>query len=393
MAREDIVFLSTADWDHPFWTNKQHVAVQLAKRGHKVFYIDSVGLRRPTLNKRDVTRILRRIIKAIQPPRKVRENLWVWSPLVLPFHRFFVVRKLNRILFNNWLEFWLRRFKFRKEILWTYSPLTIDLIDIQHYEKIVYHCVDEIKAQPGIPANLLVRCEQELTKRCDVVFVTSPKLLETRKTWNDNIFYFPNVADYQHFSSALDMETPIPEDLLVIPPPRIGFIGALSSYKVDFHLIRFVAERHPEWSIVLIGQIGEGDPWTDPRPLIGLSNIHILGPRPYSQLPCYLKGIDVAILPNVLNEYTEAMFPMKFFEYLAAGKPIVSVNLPALLDFKEVAYLASSPSDFVRGIELALEGSFPPLEARLRVARLYTYETRTEKMMQIVDCLEKKKRR
>lgn len=385
MKREDIVLLSTADWDNPFWTNKQHVAVQLAKRGHRVFYIDSLGLRRPTASTQDIKRVVRRIGKAIRPPRLVRENLWVWSPVVLPFQGRKLIRNINFFLLNNWLLFWLRKLGFKKSIFWTYNPLTSKLLNLNIYEKIVYHCVDEIKAQPGMPVDVLEQAEQELTERSDIVFVTAPKLYETRKVWNANTFYFPNVADYDHFSRALHVSTTIPQDLINIPSPRLGFIGAISGYKVDFQLLRFIAESRPDCSLVLIGKVGEGDPWTDTSLIAGLPNVYLLGPRPYGELPRYLKGFDVALLPNKLNEYTDSMFPMKFFEYLAAGRFIVSVNLPSLRDFKDIAYIAKSADDFLKGIDLALAGEMASLANRLAVARAYTYESRTEKMMKLVE--------
>ena len=109
VRRKDIVLLSTADWDNPFWTNKQHVASELARRGHRVFYIESLGLRRPSASAADVSRILRRLRRAVAMPRAVRENLWVWSPVVLPFQRYGVVRAFNRFLLKSMLAFHLKR--------------------------------------------------------------------------------------------------------------------------------------------------------------------------------------------------------------------------------------------------------------------------------------------
>lgn len=380
----DIVLLSIADWDNPFWTNKQHVAVELAKRGHRVFYIDSLGLRRPSASSQDISRIRRRLQKAVCAPRAVRKNLWVWSPVILPFHSNAIIRRTNQYLLSRWLDYWLRRLAFHKDILWTYNPLTTQLLNFRQFNKLVYHCVDEIKAQPGMPKEALEQAEQVLVQEASIVFVTAPKLLETRRRWNRNTYYLPNVADYAHFSTAMDEQTALPDDLAAIPAPRIGFVGAISGYKVDFRLLRLVAAAHPEWSLVLIGKVGEGDPWTDFSLLHGLANIHLLGAKPYDDLPQYLHGIDVAILPNQLNEYTEAMFPMKFFEYLAAGRRIVSVDLPALREFSDVAYIAKTPADFVTGIAQTLAGQGAPLEARLSLAKEYTYEARTEKMMSLI---------
>jgi glycosyltransferase involved in cell wall biosynthesis len=244
--------------------------------------------------------------------------------------------------------------------------------------------VDEIKAQPGMPVSVLEQAEGELVQKADVVFVTSTTLELSRREINPRTYYLPNVADYDHFSQAMSGDTAIPADLALIPGPRIGFIGAISGYKIDFDLLRQVAEQRPEWSLVMIGEVGEGDPWTDPSVLKSAKNIHLLGPRAYSALPQYLKGFDVAILPNRLNDYTAAMFPMKFFEYLAAGRPVVSTSLASLKAYEKHACLAKSAHEFIDGISDALSGRCASLDDRLGLARQHTYEARMDRMLKIV---------
>ena len=383
----DLVLLATADWDFPYWTNKQHVAVELARRGFRVLYIDSLGLRRPSASASDAGRMARRLRRAAGGPRPVRENLWVWSPVVLPLHGAAVARRFNRAWLTGGLRRQLRRLGMRPEMLWTYNPLTTELLALDDFKTIVYHCVDEIKAQPGMPTATLDAAERELAGRAHIVFTTTPKLTETRRAWNANTHYFPNVADFDHFAMAREPGPQVPVDLAGIRAPRIGFIGAITGYKLDFELLRYVAQSRPDWSLVLIGEIGAGDPWTDAATLKGLPNLHLLGPRPYAELPGYLKGFDVAILPNQRNEYTAAMFPMKFFEYLAAGVPVVSTELPALGEYRDVARLAATREEFVAGIEEALAGKVAPLERRLAVAREHTYRARTEKMLALVALL------
>jgi glycosyltransferase involved in cell wall biosynthesis len=262
--------------------------------------------------------------------------------------------------------------------------LTTDFLPSLQFDTIVYHCVDEIKAAPGMPRDAIERSEAELICRADVVFVTAPRLAESRCRLNPNTHYLPNVADYGHFSKSLEPTTLIPDDLARISEPRIGFVGAISTYKLDFNLLVRVAQAHPEWSIVLIGQVGEGDPWTDISGLRSISNIHLLGPRPYAMLPAYLRGLRVGLLPNRLNDYTASMFPMKFFEYLAAGLPVVSTDLPALRDYADVAMLAQTPQEFIEAIESALAKRGPELENRLARAKQHTYASRMDAMLDIL---------
>lgn len=383
LRRDDITLLATADWDNPFWTNKQHVAVELAARGHRVLYIDSLGLRRPTLKQRDRRRMLRRLGRGLLPARRVRDNLWVWSPLVLPLQEWRVVRHLNRCALEWGLRLQSRRLRLRSDLLWTYNPLTMDVIAARRYRILVYHCVDAIDAQPGMATSAIAAAEERLVAASDIVFATSPYLAERCRRHNPRTHYLPNVADYDHFARAGREDLAVPDELARLPSPRIGFVGALSGYKVDFDLLRAVASRHPEWSFVLIGQLGEGDPWTDVTGLEDLGNVHLLGPRPYEVLPAYLKGCDVMMLPNRHNDYTRGMFPMKFFEYLAAGKPVVAVDLPALAAHRGLVYGGDTPEAFGRGIEQALSpADVARRPARLQTARQYTYATRTAAMLE-----------
>jgi glycosyltransferase involved in cell wall biosynthesis len=381
----DIILLSTADWDNPFWTNKQHVALELVRRGHRVLYIDSLGLRRPTVTTSDFGRIVRRLLRALRPPRQVRANLWVWSPLVIPLQGHALVRRVNRLMLAAGLGLWSRRLRMRHDLLWTYNPMTTRLFPTASFNTVVYHCVDAIEAQPGMPAREIAEAEAQLLAAANYCFVTAEHLLETRRSLSSNVHYFPNVADFDHFSKARDPLTQIPHDLACLPRPRIGFVGAISGYKLDLPLIRRVAESHPEWSIVLIGKVGEGDPRTDIEELHGLRNVHLLGPKAYEALPAYLKGFDAAILPNAINGYTRAMFPMKFFEYLAAGCPVVSTALPALHAYGHVAFLAETHAEFIGAVESSLRGDGAALGARLDAARENTYARRTARMMQLLE--------
>lgn len=381
---KDIVLLSTADWDNPFWTNKQHVACELARLGYRVFYIDSLGLRRPSASSQDVKRIFRRLKKALRSPLAVRENLWVWSPLVIPLQRYAVVRWLNKQLLSAGVRFWQWKLGLRPDVFWTYNPMTLSFFDTARYAQLVYHCVDEIKAQPGMPVEQIAEAEDALVCQSDICFVTAEYLLETRQKLNPQTYYFSNVADFAHFSKARDETVAVPDDIKNIPKPIIGFVGAISGYKVDFNLLKKMALKHPEWSVVMIGKVGEGDPWTDASVLDSLPNVHFMGPRNYEDLPAYMKAFDVAILPSMLNEYTKAMFPMKFFEYLSAGLPVVATNLHALQNYKHVATIAERDEEFIAGIESALNGGVVPLAARLEVAMEQTYEHRTKKMIALM---------
>ena len=383
----DITLLATADWDHPLWTNKQHVAVSLARLGHRVLYIESLGLRGVRAQASDRLRIFRRLQRGLRPPRRVAERIWVWSPLVLPGARAPLSITLNRWVFALGLALMRAWLRFRADWLWTYNPRTLAYFDPRAYEKIIYHCVDEIQAQPGMDAADLDRWEEALCRCASIVFVTSPALEASRRIFNPETHFFPNVADHAHFATALDPATLPPAQLATIPHPRIGFVGAISAYKLDLGLLSTLAQNHPEWSLVLIGPVGEGDPDTDVSVLRSHPNVYFLGAKPYRELPAWLAGLDAAILPLRRNAYTEAMFPMKFFEYLAAGRPVVATAIRSLVPYAEQAELVEPvAADFEQQLSRVLREDSPGRrQTRSDFSGAFTYDRRTAGMLA---CLE-----
>ena len=385
----DIVLLSTADWDHPLWTNKQHVACALAAEGERVLYVESLGLRSVQVKSQDFRRILRRLFLGLRFLRSVRPGIWVLSPLVLPGGSQGLALRLNRLMvrFSVSLACWLLRF--RSPWLWTYNPLTLLYLPLKGFALSIYHAVDAVQEQPCMPKSLIESQESRLCRSVDQVFTTSPYLAEQLARHTDRICYEPNVADRDHFSVARalrqDPAFVAPDGLTGIPEPRIGFVGAISNYKLDFGLIRAVALRHPEWQFVFIGPQSEGEPSTDLSELCGLTNVHWLGPKPYSQLPRFLAAFQCAWLPLQCNAYTRAMFPMKFFEYLFAGLPVVSTRIHALRSFEAICSLCSpDPLEFSQQLQRVLRGEGSGLEKRLSGIEGYTYAGRTRRMLKLL---------
>jgi glycosyltransferase involved in cell wall biosynthesis len=276
------------------------------------------------------------------------------------------------------LRHWSRRLMRSAPQVWTYNPLTTALVDLPTYSKLIYHCVDDIAAQPAMPAAQIERFEADLVGRADHVFVTS-RSLEARWSAIGRVTYLPNCVDDAHFRVAGDVESRM---LGSIPRPRVGFVGAIAEYKVNSELLLEVADAHPEWSIVMIGPLQ--DSTARLVELLSKPNVFHLGSCRYADLPVLMKGLDVGLIPARLNRYTASMFPMKFFEYLAAGVSVVATELPALQEFDHVAAVVDD-AEFVVAVEKVLAGSCPPVDRVQSVVTANSYTRRTGRMLAVID--------
>jgi glycosyltransferase involved in cell wall biosynthesis len=375
------VLFATADWDTPYWTNKQHTAHHLALAGYRVLYVESIGLRAPTMNGRDLKRIWQRLKRGLRPAKLVEPNVWVMSPLAIPFKQHLpIVRAINQ----SWLRARIRLFMlgqgFKWPMVWTYHPFMRGTIATLPHGRVVYHCVDDLSAVPGIDPDGFNREEQRLLSECAVVFVTSLALKDKCTPFNVNTYYFSNVADSDHFGRAHDPGA-LPPDIAAIPSPRIGYVGALSDFKVDFALMHGVAVARPDWHWVVIGAEREGQQSPIAKALRALPNVHFLGDKPYAVLPDYLRGFDVGTLPTLINEYTRSMFPMKYFEYLAAGVPVVSTRLEFTKTNQAGLLVADTAEQFIEHINAQLiRGNLTLLESHQFVCD-NTWAARLRKML------------
>jgi glycosyltransferase involved in cell wall biosynthesis len=375
LGRRDVVCVGFNDWDAEVWTNQQHLMTRLAASGHRVLFVESLGLRRPQLTAgRDVRRLIRRARAGVAPPR-VRDGVNVLSPLVLPLHSNRAARALNARLLPWLVGRAARRLGLRRPILWAYVPQAELLLDVLDPEVVVYHCVDDIATQAGIDGPSFTAAERRFAARADLVLASAPALAARMRTLSGNVLYAPNVADTARFATALD-DGPVDPALAALPEPRIVFTGAIAAKKLDLELLAGLAGARPQWSLILVGPVGLGDPGTDVSALRALPNVHLLGARRYEELPAILRGAAVALIPYRATPLTASIFPMKVYEYLAAGVPVVATSLPALAEVKEIA-VADDLTAMVSAIEQAIAADTPELRrARSAAAQQHSWDAR-----------------
>ncbi|HSZ69089.1 MAG TPA: glycosyltransferase [Solirubrobacteraceae bacterium] len=380
----DIVCVGFADWDTDLWTNQHHLMARLA-RDNRVLFVESLGLRRPQLAGRDLTRIARRLRRGLQGPSAV-DRLHVLAPLVLPFHGNRAVRALNRLLLIALVRRATRRLGMARPILWSYVPQAEPLVDALRPRLVIYHCVDDIAAQERVDTASFRAAEQRFAARADLVLASAPALAARMRELSSNVMYAPNVADTDLFAQALRPGATDPA-LAALAHPRIVFTGAIVAVKLDIPLLVALARARSDWSFALVGPIGPGEPRMDVSALSREANIHLLGPRSYAQLPDVLRGVDAGLIPYALNELTRSIFPMKVYEYLAAGLPVAATPLPALAEIPEVA-TAPDAEGIAQLLDRALAEDNPERRgARARAACAHSWERRLDEIAAAIDAL------
>ena len=388
LVGRDIVCVGFNDWDAEVWTNQHHLMARFAA-DNRVLFIESLGLRRPTLARRDVRRMARRVRSGLAGSRPValagtEAGLNVLSPLVLPAHSSRLARRANGFLLPRLVGQAAAALGMSEPILWAYVPQAELLLDRLRPKLVVYHCVDDIGAHPRIDASSFRAAERRFARRADLVLASSAPLVERMRQLSSNVHYMANVADVDLFASARD-PGPIDPAVAALPEPRIVFTGAIAATKLNVPLLIELAGSQPDWSIVLVGPVGLGDPLTDVSALTGIPNVHLIGPRRHAELPAVLRGAQAAIIPYVLNQLTASIFPMKVYEYLAAGLQVVATPLPSLEGVDGISFAADA-SEIAAHLQRALSEDGPGARAaRARLADGHSWEARLQDIAGLIE--------
>jgi len=392
IRNQSIICISSIDWDF-IWQGHQEIMSTLAKNGNRVLFIENTGVRLPGI--KDIPRIKNRVknwLKGVKGIRKETENLYVFSPLVLPFPYSKFARFINRHLILSVLNKWIKVVDFSNPIVWTFlpTPLSIDIADSITRKLFIYYCIDNFSVS-SISAKKIKKSEKRLLKKVDLVFATSKELYNYCSRYNDKVYRFPFAVNFKEFEKVRLGEASIPEEFKNIKSPIIGYVGGVHKW-IDQELVKYLAERYPQYSFVFIGPVQ-----TDVSKLQILKNIHFLGKKEHERLPFFIKYFDVGVIPYLISEYTNNVYPTKLNEYLALGKPVVSTQLPEIIEFNkeygDIVHVSEGKEKFGKNINKAINEDNQILRARrIEVSRDNSWDVRIEKMSRLMEeGIERKK--
>ena len=387
MKSKNILIISSIDWS-THWQLHHQLAVSIVVAGNRVLFIENTGARGPRLA--DIGRMRERIVnwvKSVRGFREMQPGLTVFSPLFLPFPYSRFASAINRFILSRSVKLWMRSAHFYNPVIFTFLPTPLAQALIRDVEPalVVYYCVDNMAASsPDVKQ--LRPWEDMLFSSADVVLVTSEAIREAAQPYAKHVYSFPNGVDFSKFAAALE-HTIIPDDLAEFPRPIIGYVGALSGV-LDQNLLLEMATQMPNATFALVGPS-----FADMSALKSAPNIKLLGARDHNEIPGYVKGFDVALIPYLKTPFTDSVYSCKLNEYLAIGVPVVSTILREVRAFSarypDTVAIGQDTSDFIVKVKQALDDpsirSQSLTERRIGVAKENTWEKRFEGIVEVID--------
>lgn len=385
-----ITILSTADWDAHLWTNKQHIASRLAQRGHSVTYINSLGLRQPGFKSSDLRRIAGVLTKLVKrhfnrTPDTASESRTeelhhklptVVSLPVLPFHRYRIARWFNTAIMA------LAMRTTTGDVLWTFSPVTYKLE--KQFTATIYHSVDFLHTLPGVPSKILLRKERLILQNADAVVASSRKIADALHTTSGrHIQVWENVGDVELFRRSMRDQR----------RQTALFCGNLTPTKVDFRLLISLANSGLHLTVAGPTSIDGEDGRDEVRELISLPNVDYVGTLTQEELSKLCGMAHVGLIPYKINNYTQGVFPLKVYEYLGAGIPVVSTPIPSLAGREIPGLEVCTIDDYRDRVAQLMDTTFTSGERQALSDSVSknSWETRTSAVENLIDTVLERK--
>jgi len=367
----DVVCFSHVNWFH-VWQRNHHTMMQFAKDRKVLYFCEQRNnhLAETWASFYYIFRVMQLIER--------QDNIFAASPVLLwgesriPF-----LFGINRWICSVFTNRAIRKCGLDPDhiLLWFYFPWRQYVVGTIGEKVVTYDIQDEYPAfewAPGFTEDF----EQKLLGKSDLVFTGTNSLYEQRKQYHDNIHFVQCGVDNDHFAKAIDSDTEIPDDIAWIPRPILGYFGIVE-WRLDRELMAYAAEKHPDWSLVLIGPVNKAVPF--PK----VKNLYFLGGKNYKYLPNYTKAFDICMMPFAINDLTRSINPTKLLEYLAAGKPVISTAIPDVIKYYTgLVEISHTKEEFVELSEkLLLEKGEERIKAGIERARESSWDTMAKFMV------------
>ncbi|ELK8497223.1 glycosyltransferase [Vibrio alginolyticus] len=359
-------------------SSTQHIVKRLAAN-HRILWVNSIGLRQPKLDSKDIQRALNKLTRVFHNvgshkptlDSETNPNIHIINLLTIPAPSSALARKVAAKMMKHQLNKQLQALGFDKPVFWTSLPTAADLCSEMNPRGLIYYCGDDFSALAGVDHDTVAKHERTLVNAASVIFTASETL--STKFPSGKTVTLPHGVDFSLFSEP----APKAEDFPNNGRKVLGFYGSLSEW-LDYDLIAQVADQAPDWDLVFIGPNEFSD-----NPLPQRCNVYYLGPRAHHTLPRYSQHWDASWLPFVDNAQIKACNPLKLLEYLATGTPVISTPFPALMPYKHMLHVVQDVED----VRASLDHLLPPPTDSKSFVQQQSWEARANQVDKLVRAL------
>jgi len=349
------------------------------KQNRRVLWVNSIGLRAPSFTVYDLKRFWKKLFSLVKRSKSASstpEAFIIVNPIALPWPGHPVARWFNRSILSFQVKRAMKKAGITNPMLWVSLPTAVDCVGRLGERACIYYAGDDFTSLPGLNHKVMERLEDELATKADLILVASPFLVKRFPTGKTHLIH-PGV-DVDHFRTKQNPPADLPKK---DNQPIMGFYGLVERW-VDVELLCQMAKRLPDWLLIMIGTIR-----CDVSELQSQPNVIFLGPKPYEELPGYAQHWDVSLLPFRDSPEVHACNPLKIPEYLAAGRPVVTMDYPALDKYRKLVTVARTPDEFVQGVKSALKE--PPENVQKRQASMVeeTWQARAREIETLLERL------
>jgi glycosyltransferase involved in cell wall biosynthesis len=382
----DVVCFGGEDW---WYHNRGHIDMQIMRRfagkGTTV-YVNSLIMQKPTLQRgvgggRSLSqKLLRKSRSILRGLCRTEAGFWTYSPLSLPVHHIPWLRPLNYRILSSQIHVVARRLHLRRPLVWVACPVACELaFHIRDRAGVVYQRTDRFEEYPNVDGEFVCRCDEQLKRRADLTVFVNHHLYEQERQQCRKAVYLDHGVDFDFFAGA-EQDPYVPVDIAGVKRPIVGFFGGIDSHTSDLPFLEELVRLLPEHSFVFVGGAS-----ADVADLLANANVHMLGQKPYDQIPHYGKCFDVAIMAWRQNRWIEGCNPIKLKEYLALGKPVVSTPFPQLREYSDLVCQAATPEEFAACIKTVLtENSRERVLARREKVKGSTWDAKAEMVLKVL---------